>query len=130
MAMMAMTTSSSMSVKPRVPRSSRCFRDEARISTPTFLGGRMAGYRGRVTGFNPRSRRCGPAVSAVNWTCVNTVGMTMTIRAARGADVDQLAQIWFDGWRDGHLAIVPAALARLRTLESFRDRLRAAVADT
>jgi GNAT superfamily N-acetyltransferase len=51
------------------------------------------------------------------------------IRAARESDVDRLAQIWFDGWRDGHLAIVPAALARLRTLESFRNRLRAALAD-
>jgi GNAT superfamily N-acetyltransferase len=54
----------------------------------------------------------------------------MSIRAARESDVDRLAQIWFDGWRDGHLAIVPAALARLRTLENFRDRLRAALADT
>ena len=53
----------------------------------------------------------------------------MIIRAARESDLDRLAQIWFDGWRDGHLAIVPAALARLRTLESFRDRLRAALAD-
>lgn len=54
----------------------------------------------------------------------------MSIRAARESDLDRLAQIWFDGWRDGHLAIVPAALARLRTLENFRDRLRAALADT
>ena len=53
----------------------------------------------------------------------------MIIRAARESDLDRLAQIWFDGWRDGHLAIVPAALARLRTHESFRDRLRAALAD-
>jgi GNAT superfamily N-acetyltransferase len=56
--------------------------------------------------------------------------MAMIIRAARESDIDRLAHIWFDGWRDGHLAIVPAALARLRTLESFRHRIRAAVADT
>ena len=54
----------------------------------------------------------------------------MILRAARESDVDRLAQIWFDGWRDGHLALVPAALARLRTRESFRDRLCAALADT
>ena len=54
----------------------------------------------------------------------------MILRAARESDVDRLAQIWFDGWRDGHLALVPAALARLRTRESFRDRLCAALTDT
>jgi GNAT superfamily N-acetyltransferase len=32
-----------------------------------------------------------------------------------------------DGWHDAHAAIVPAELTRLRTLESFRDRLRAAL---
>ena len=54
----------------------------------------------------------------------------MNIRAARDAVLDRLARIWFDGWRDGHLAIVPAALARLRTLESFRERIAAAMPDT
>ena len=53
----------------------------------------------------------------------------MIIRAALESDVERLAQIWFDGWRDGHLAIVPAALARLRTLESFRERLHKALPD-
>ena len=53
----------------------------------------------------------------------------MTIRAARESDVEQLTRIWFDGWRDGHLAVVPAALARLRTLDSFRERLQAALPD-
>ncbi|HEX4915307.1 MAG TPA: hypothetical protein VFV51_15215, partial [Vicinamibacterales bacterium] len=52
----------------------------------------------------------------------------MHVRPARESDLDQLAQLWHDGWRDGHLAIVPAALARLRTLESFRVRLRAGLA--
>ena len=45
-------------------------------------------------------------------------------------DVPRLARIWHDGWRDGHLGIVPDALARLRTFESFSERLTAAVADT
>jgi ribosomal protein S18 acetylase RimI-like enzyme len=52
-----------------------------------------------------------------------------TVRAAQAADLDRLAQIWHDGWRDAHLAIVPAALTRLRTLDNFRDRLAAALAD-
>jgi GNAT superfamily N-acetyltransferase len=54
----------------------------------------------------------------------------MTVRAARPEEVDLLAQLWFDGWRDAHAAIVPAALARLRTLESFRERMAAALAET
>jgi ribosomal protein S18 acetylase RimI-like enzyme len=53
--------------------------------------------------------------------------METTIRAARAQDVERLARIWFDGWRDAHLAIVPEALARLRTLDSFRDRIVAAL---
>jgi ribosomal protein S18 acetylase RimI-like enzyme len=51
----------------------------------------------------------------------------MEIRSAREADIGRLATIWHDGWRDGHLAIVPAALARVRTLDSFRERLAAAI---
>lgn len=39
-------------------------------------------------------------------------------------EIDRLAQIWYDGWLDAHLQIVPAELARVRTLESFRSRLR------
>ncbi len=51
----------------------------------------------------------------------------VTIRPARESDLDRLAQIWHDGWRDAHLAIVPETLARLRTYESFRERLSAAL---
>jgi len=38
--------------------------------------------------------------------------------------------MWFDGWQDAHARIVPAELARLRTLESFRSRLQATLPDT
>jgi len=51
----------------------------------------------------------------------------MHVRAAEEADVDHLAKVWYDGWQDAHAKILPAALARLRTLESFRDRLSAAL---
>jgi GNAT superfamily N-acetyltransferase len=52
---------------------------------------------------------------------------TMEIRPAHENDVDQLARLWYDGWQDAHAKIVPADLARLRTLDSFRERLRAAL---
>ena len=47
----------------------------------------------------------------------------MNVRDAKAGEVDQLAQIWFDGWQDAHAQILPAELRRLRTLESFRERL-------
>jgi GNAT superfamily N-acetyltransferase len=53
----------------------------------------------------------------------------MEIRAAEAAELDRLAGMWYDGWRDAHLDIVPATLARARTLESFRDRLQAGLPD-
>lgn len=52
----------------------------------------------------------------------------MDVRVAEGEEIDRLAKIWYDGWQDAHAHIVPAQLARVRTLESFRDRLQAALA--
>ena len=49
---------------------------------------------------------------------------SIVVRAADESEIDQLAQVWFDAWQDGHAAVVPAELTRLRTLESFRTRLR------
>jgi len=51
----------------------------------------------------------------------------MDVRAAEEVEIDHLAKVWYDGWRDAHAQIVPAELARLRTLDSFRDRLHAAL---
>lgn len=51
------------------------------------------------------------------------------VRAAQEEEIDSLAKIWYDGWIDAHLRIVPAELARVRTLESFGPRLRDALAD-
>lgn len=49
--------------------------------------------------------------------------MTITVRAAEHAELDQLAGIWFDAWNDGHAHLVPVELVRLRTVENFRERL-------
>ena len=52
--------------------------------------------------------------------------MTSTdVRGAEEGEIDHLAQLWYDGWQDAHARIVPAELKRLRTLESFRQRLQA-----
>jgi|SRR5215475_2689957 len=51
----------------------------------------------------------------------------MNVRAAEVTEIDYLAKLWFDGWQDAHRNILPAELARLRTLGSLRDRLREAL---
>jgi GNAT superfamily N-acetyltransferase len=48
------------------------------------------------------------------------------IRDAKLSEIGDLAKIWFDGWQDAHARIVPVELGRLRTLQSFDERLRAA----
>jgi ribosomal protein S18 acetylase RimI-like enzyme len=48
----------------------------------------------------------------------------VSIRAASDADIPAVAQIWYDGWHDGHAAICPAELTALRTIESFLDRAK------
>jgi GNAT superfamily N-acetyltransferase len=45
------------------------------------------------------------------------------VRPADTSDIDALTAIWFDGWHDAHAALVPGALAQLRTRENFRERL-------
>lgn len=50
------------------------------------------------------------------------------IRNANESELDALARLWYEGWQDAHVKIVPAALARVRTLESFRERLAARLA--
>lgn len=52
----------------------------------------------------------------------------MQVRAARADEAQALAAIWHDGWMDAHAAIVPPALVRMRTPESFLARMTAAVA--
>ena len=53
----------------------------------------------------------------------------MQVRAAEAAEIGALARIWYDGWQDAHAEILPEELKRIRTLESFEERLRAALAD-
>jgi ribosomal protein S18 acetylase RimI-like enzyme len=51
------------------------------------------------------------------------------VRAAKAAEVDHLAKIWYDAWHESHARLVPPELTRLRTVENFRQRLRSALPD-
>ena len=54
----------------------------------------------------------------------------MQVRAADGAEIDHLARLWHEVWHESHAPLHPPELTRLRTLESFRERLQAALPDT
>ena len=54
----------------------------------------------------------------------------MNIRRAEPSESSALARVWYEGWRDAHLAILPEALARVRTLESFQERMGARLDET
>ncbi len=56
-------------------------------------------------------------------------GMPFELRDAQAEDIALLARLWFDGWQDAHANILPAELARQRTLASFHCRLVAAGSD-
>lgn len=45
------------------------------------------------------------------------------VRDADVIELDQLAELWYNGWQDAHASILPAELAQHRTLKSFRQRL-------
>ena len=51
-----------------------------------------------------------------------------TVRDAVAADIDALGTIWHDGWHEAHASLMPSGLTRVRTLESFRERIRLALA--
>jgi ribosomal protein S18 acetylase RimI-like enzyme len=48
----------------------------------------------------------------------------MQVRNAEESELDRLATLWYEGWKDAHLQIVPEELVRARTPESFRERMR------
>jgi GNAT superfamily N-acetyltransferase len=52
------------------------------------------------------------------------------VRPATPEDAPAVAEIWRDGWRDGHLGLVPDELAAVRTDESFRTRAADRIGDT
>lgn len=48
----------------------------------------------------------------------------MEVRAAIEGEIAPLAAIWHQGWHEAHALILPSELTRIRTLDSFRERLR------
>jgi GNAT superfamily N-acetyltransferase len=77
----------------------------------------------RAQGFQPASR-------AIH-SRANIDGVDSTkLRAAAPDDVDAIAGVWHEAWRDGHLDHVPEALLPERTLDEFRRRVPERIATT
>lgn len=55
---------------------------------------------------------------------------SLVLRRGTDADADAIAEIWWLGWRDGHLGLVPQELVDARTEESFRTRTAERVGET
>lgn len=53
-----------------------------------------------------------------------------TTRPAEPADMAAVADLWHEGWHDGHAGHVPEGLTAARTLEAFHQRTPGRVADT
>ncbi|MBL0747616.1 GNAT family N-acetyltransferase [Nocardioides baculatus] len=53
-----------------------------------------------------------------------------TIRPAGAADMAAVADLWHEGWHDGHAGHVPDGLTAARTLAAFHERTPTRVADT
>ena len=53
-----------------------------------------------------------------------------TIRPATAADMAAVADLWHEGWHDGHAGRVPDGLTAARTLAAFHERTPSRVADT
>jgi GNAT superfamily N-acetyltransferase len=54
---------------------------------------------------------------------------TWNVRPATPAEIDRIAQVWFDGWHEAHAHLMPADLTKLRTLENFAERLHPMLPD-
>ncbi|WP_416952849.1 GNAT family N-acetyltransferase [Nocardioides sp. T5] len=53
-----------------------------------------------------------------------------SIRPAGDADMAAVADLWHEGWHDGHAGHVPDGLTAARTLAAFHERTPPRVADT
>ena len=54
----------------------------------------------------------------------------MKLRQATADDAPKIAEIWHQGWRDGHLGFVPQELIAARHQNSFRTRATQRINDT
>lgn len=60
---------------------------------------------------------------------IANAGDAVSVRPATEAELDHLARLWHAAWHETHAPLLPEELTRLRTFESFRERLAHALSD-
>lgn len=58
-----------------------------------------------------------------------SAGEAVSVRPTSEAELDHLARLWYEAWHQSHAPLLPVELTRLRTFESFRERLGHALSD-
>lgn len=53
----------------------------------------------------------------------------MRVRNADRYELSEIARVWHEGWHEAHARLVPAAITRVRTVDSFKERLHALLRD-
>lgn len=64
------------------------------------------------------------------WKIAEGTPLQLVLRAATADDIEDIATVWHDGWRDGHLGHVPASVEEHRRLADFRRRVPTRLAMT
>jgi GNAT superfamily N-acetyltransferase len=67
---------------------------------------------------------------AQTWRVSMTARPVVRLRQATADDAPKIAEIWQQGWRDGHLGFVPEELVAARQQDSFGTRAAQRVNDT
>lgn len=57
------------------------------------------------------------------WVRIGRMSDRERVRNADPSEIAAIARVWYDAWQDAHANVLPAELARIRTLESFKFRL-------
>ena len=69
-------------------------------------------------------------MTSAETTSAGMTNLAMTVRAAAPGDVEAIAAVWHDGWREAHLGHLPPAIEPHRRPEGFRRRAAANLATT
>lgn len=59
-----------------------------------------------------------------------TIFVMVIIRPPLPTETAALAAVWYESWRESHVALLPAELVRERTLSRFHERIAAALERT
>jgi truncated hemoglobin YjbI/GNAT superfamily N-acetyltransferase len=118
------------------PRFVACFTaamDDAGLPDDPALRATLRAYMewavAEVMAYSPQAARVPAGLAMPRWGWQGLITGPV-LRASTSDDAPAVAEIWYQGWRDGHLGHVPDELLAQRTEASFHERAARRVADT